>query len=132
MQGVIDGAENNWPSYESLRHFEAAKFYSLTRHVISPEVVALSLKTWEKLSAEDQEHLMAAAKASVSVMRTSWDARVKRSEEIVLGSEHNVEVAQPDSSLFQAQVQSVWAQFLDNPTLKKLSEDIQAVQEAPA
>jgi tripartite ATP-independent transporter DctP family solute receptor len=132
LQGVIDGAENNWPSYESLRHFEAAKFYSLTRHVISPEVVALSLKTWEKLSAEDQEHVMAAAKASVPIMRTSWDARVKRSEELVLGSEHNVEVAQPDSSLFQAQVQSVWGQFLDNPTLMKLSEDIQAVQEEPA
>ena len=132
LQGVIDGAENNWPSYESMRHFETAKYYSLTRHVISPEVVALSLKTWEKLSEEDQEHVMQAATASVPVMRKSWDERVERSQEIVLGSGQGVEVSQPDSSPFQEKVQSVWAQFLDTPELKRLSEDIQSVQEAPA
>ncbi len=40
--GVVDGAENNWPSYESFRHFEVAKFYSLTEHSMSPEVLVMS------------------------------------------------------------------------------------------
>ena len=40
--GVVDGAENNWPSYESFRHFEVAKNYSLTEHSMSPEVLVMS------------------------------------------------------------------------------------------
>lgn len=132
LQGVIDGAENNWPSYESMRHFETARYYSLTRHVMSPEVVALSLKTWNKLSETDQAHIMDAARESVPVMRKAWDARVLRSQEIVLGSGRNVEVSEPDSAPFQNKVQPVWDRFLDRPELKRLAEDIQAVEDKPA
>ena len=43
--GIVDGAENNWPSYESSRHFEAAKYYNLTEHSLVPEVLVFSKKT---------------------------------------------------------------------------------------
>ncbi|MGB3456719.1 MAG: TRAP transporter substrate-binding protein [Litorimonas sp.] len=129
LQGVIDGAENNWPSYESMRHFETARYYSLTRHVISPEVVALSLKTWNRLSAADQEHVMDAARASVPVMREAWDLRVERSKEIVLGSGRDIQVSEPNPLPFQEKVRPVWDRFLDTPELKKLADDIQAVED---
>ncbi len=48
--GVVDGAENNWPSYESARHFEVAKNYSLTEHSLNPEILVISKMTWDKLS----------------------------------------------------------------------------------
>src|SRR5688572_17451463 len=51
--GVVDGAENNWPSYDSFRHFEVAKYYSLTQHSMSPEVLVMSKRSFDKLSPED-------------------------------------------------------------------------------
>ena len=47
--GVVDAAENNWPSYESSRHYEAAKFYSVTEHSMAPEVLVFSKKVWDRL-----------------------------------------------------------------------------------
>ncbi|HWT10068.1 MAG TPA: TRAP transporter substrate-binding protein, partial [Roseomonas sp.] len=50
QSGVIDGAENNWPSYESTRHFEVARFYSTTEHSNVPEVLAVSRQRWQRLN----------------------------------------------------------------------------------
>ena len=65
--GIVDGAENNWPSYESSRHFEAAKYYDLTEHSLVPEVLVFSKKIWDGLSKEDQAMIRKAAKDSVPV-----------------------------------------------------------------
>lgn len=73
--GVIDGAENNFPSFESTQHFTVARYYSLTEHSMSPEVLVMSKQTWDRLSAEDQEIVREAARESVSRMRELWDAR---------------------------------------------------------
>ncbi|MGO4839148.1 TRAP transporter substrate-binding protein, partial [Rhizobiaceae sp. 2RAB30] len=70
--GVIDGAENNWPSYESSKHYEVAKNYTLDQHLIVPEVLVMSKTSWDKLSPEDQATIRAAAKESVSKMRELW------------------------------------------------------------
>lgn len=129
LQGVIDGAENNWPSYESMRHFEAAQYYSLTRHVMSPEVVCLSLKTWNKLSEDDQERVVKAAQHSVPIMRKSWDQRVQRSQEIVLGSGRDIIVTEPPVAPFQEKVQSVWERYLDSPRLREIADMIQSIDE---
>ncbi|MEZ5668695.1 MAG: TRAP transporter substrate-binding protein, partial [Alphaproteobacteria bacterium] len=51
--GVVDGAENNWPSYESTGHFEVAGYYSLSEHLISPECVCINADLWNALPAED-------------------------------------------------------------------------------
>ena len=45
--GIVDGAENNWPSYESTRHFEAAKYYDMTEHAMLPEVLVMSKRIWD-------------------------------------------------------------------------------------
>ncbi|WP_427454567.1 TRAP transporter substrate-binding protein [Litorimonas sp. WD9-15] len=129
LQGVIDGAENNWPSYESFRHFETAPYYSLTRHVISPEVVCLSLKTWERLSEADREMVQAAARVSVPIMRAAWDERVETSKSIVSEAAKPVTVTEPPVAPFQEKVQAVWAQYLDSPRLQEITDMIQSIDE---
>ena len=81
--GLVDAAENNWPSYESSRHFEAAKFYSVTEHSMAPEVLVFSKKVWDTLTKEDQAMIRKAAKESVPYMRKLWDEREVRSRKTV-------------------------------------------------
>src|SRR5579872_2713752 len=53
--GLVDGAENNIPSYESTRHFEVAKYYSKTEHSMAPEILLFSKKIWDGLSDSDHK-----------------------------------------------------------------------------
>ena len=73
--GVIDGAENNYPSYDTAKHAEVAKFYSLDEHLMVPEVLVMSKSSWDKLTPEDQAIVKQAAKDSVAKQRELWDAR---------------------------------------------------------
>ncbi len=59
---LIDGAENNWPSYVTTNHYTAARFYTLTEHTMSPEVLVMSRKAWDSLSAEDRKIFRDAAR----------------------------------------------------------------------
>lgn len=70
--GVIDGAENNWPSYFSTSHYEVAKFITLDHHTRSPEVIIASKALWDKLDAEDRQIVLEAAKASTETQRKAW------------------------------------------------------------
>src|SRR5215218_362401 len=69
---LIDGAENNWPSYVTTNHFTAARHYTMTEHTMSPEVLVMSRKAWDSLSAEDQTIFRAAAQESGRSMRQQW------------------------------------------------------------
>lgn len=123
VQGVIDGAENNFPSYESSRHFEVAKVYSLTRHVMAPEILAISRYRWEKLTPSDREHVRASAQLSVPVMRRLWDDQVGASRRTL--EESNVSIVEPsDHDAFIRKVEPVWDQYLTSPALRRLAEDI--------
>jgi tripartite ATP-independent transporter DctP family solute receptor len=124
--GVIDGAENNWPSYESTKHFEVSKFYSLTEHSLSPEVLVMSKRSFDKLSKEDQEIMKAAAKESVAKMRELWDAREKASEAKVKagGAVINTVEKQP----FVDAMKPVYDKFVTDAALKDLVAKIQAVK----
>src|SRR5438445_921437 len=81
--GVIDGAENNWPSFESAKHYEVAKHYTTDEHQIVPEVLVMAKASWDKLSPEDQGIVRQAAKDSIVKMRELWDAQEKKSRDIV-------------------------------------------------
>jgi tripartite ATP-independent transporter DctP family solute receptor len=122
--GVIDGAENNWPSYESSKHYEIAKFYTLSQHSMSPEVLVISKVSWDKLSPEDQQVLKTAAKESVAKMRELWTAREKKSEETVRAA--GVTVAEIDKQPFIDAMAPVYERFAGTPELKSLVEKIQA------
>lgn len=72
QSGVIDGAENNWPSYYSTSHYEVAKHYTLDRHSMTPEIVIASKVVWDKISPADQKIIREAARASQSVQIKAW------------------------------------------------------------
>ncbi|MFJ7311699.1 TRAP transporter substrate-binding protein [Pseudomonas sp. NPDC098747] len=79
--GVIDGAENNPPTLLEHNHYQNAKFYSLTGHLILPEPIVMSKITWNKLTPDQQVLVKKAAKAAQADERTLWDAKSASSEE---------------------------------------------------
>jgi tripartite ATP-independent transporter DctP family solute receptor len=123
--GVIDGAENNWPSYESTRHFEVSRFYSLSEHSMSPEVLVMSKRRFDGLSAADREAVRETAKESVARMRELWDAREKQSEATVVA--RGTQVNRVQKQEFIAAMGPVIDRFANTPALKALVGRIQAV-----
>ena len=125
--GIVDAAENNWPSYESSRHFEAAKFYSLTEHSLAPEVLVFSKKVWDTLSKQDQAMLRKAAKDSVPVMRKLWDEREVKSRKMVESAGSQI-VQVANKQEFVDAMKPVYARFASTPKLKDLVRRIQETQ----
>jgi len=125
--GTIDGAENNWPSFDSSRHFEVAKFFSVTQHVMVPEVLVMSRYRWERLSAEDQQLIRKAAKDSVKTMRRLWDARVAASHEAMIAAGVNI-VDDIDKQSFMDAMAPLYDEYLQEPALREMVERIRAVE----
>jgi tripartite ATP-independent transporter DctP family solute receptor len=125
--GVIDGAENNWPSYDSSGHFEVAKYYTLDQHLIVPEVLVMAKSSFEKLSEEDQALVRQAARDAVPVMRELWAARELESEARV--REAGVEIITDiDKTPFIEAMGPVYEKYVTSPALQKMVADIQATK----
>jgi tripartite ATP-independent transporter DctP family solute receptor len=82
--GVIDGAENNWPSYDTSSHFEVAKYYTLDEHLRVPEILVASKAIEDKVTAEELEMIKEAAKEAQSYQIGLWQAKEKESEEKIV------------------------------------------------
>jgi len=124
--GLIDAAENNIPSYEGFRHFEAAKFYSRTEHAMTPDALFISKKVWDKLKPEQQAQLREAAKASVAVQREKWDAQEAKALAVVKAA--GTEIVPVDREPFRQAMQPVIAKFANTPDLQKLVKSIQDIK----
>ena len=125
--GVIDGAENNWPSYDSSGHFEVAKYFTLDEHLIVPEVLVMAKSSWDALSPEDQEIVRQAAKDSVPVMRELWAEREAESEQKVRDA--GVEIIKDiDKTPFIEAMVPVYEKYVTSDKLKDLVERIQATE----
>lgn len=124
--GVIDGAENNWPSFESAKHYEVAKHYTMDEHQIVPEVLVMSKSSWDKLTPEDQAIVRQAAKDSVVKMRELWDAQEKKSRDIVEAA--GVKVSEIDKQPLIDAMKPVYDKYLSTPELKDLAAKIQATK----
>ena len=124
--GVVDGAENNWPSYEATGHFEVAGYYSLTQHLIIPECICINADTFAGLSDEHKAAVTEAAQESSAMQRELWAAREEASREKVVAAGVVVnEIA--DKGPFQAAMAPVYENYLAaNADLKPLVELIQA------
>ena len=122
--GIVDAAENNWPSYESSRHFEAAKYYNLSEHSLAPEVLVFSKKIWDALSKEDQALMRKAAKDSVPHMRKLWDEREVKSRKIVEAAGSQIVII-PNRQEFIDAMKPVYAKFANTPKLQDLVKRIQ-------
>lgn len=123
--GIVDAAENNLPSYESSRHFEAAKYYTQTEHSMCPELLVFSKKVWDTLSKEDQALIRKLAKESVPFMRSLWDERETKSRQAVeVAGAQIIPIA--NRSEFIDAMKPVYAKFADSPKLQGLVQRIQA------
>jgi len=126
--GVIDGAENNYPSFESSNHYEVAKYYSITNHLIIPECICVAKSVWDEVSDEDKAVVTEAAVAAAEEQRQLWAERSEASRAQVM--EAGVEINEvEDPMAFQTAMEPVYAQFIEaNPDLEQLIRDIQAVE----
>ncbi|MBD9525462.1 MULTISPECIES: TRAP transporter substrate-binding protein [Paracoccus] len=122
--GVIDGAENNFPSYDSSGHSEVAKFFTLDQHLMVPELVAMSKASWEKLSPEDQAVLREAAKNSATVQRKLWADQEKASEDKVVASGAEV-TRDVDKTAFIEAMAPVYEKYVTTDQAKDLVKRIQ-------
>ena len=84
QRGLIDGAENSLPSYESEGHYEVAKYYTMDEHTRVPEMQLASQITWDKLSSEDQQVILECARESARYQRRLWTERERFSRKVVL------------------------------------------------
>lgn len=126
--GVIDGAENNYPSFESTNHYEVARYYSVTNHLIIPECVCIAKASWDKLPAADQDIVRKAAVDSAVLQRKHWAERSMASLEKVKAAGVQVNEVK-DIGAFQAAMKPVYDKFIKaNPDLEQLIRDIQATK----
>ncbi|MFG6138743.1 TRAP transporter substrate-binding protein [Halomonas sp. B23F22_10] len=127
--GVIDGAENNYPSFESSGHYEVAQYYSLTEHLILPECLCVAKSSWDDLSEQDRGIVREAAQNAAVEQRRLWEERAETSRQRVLDDGVAInEVA--GKSAFQAEMQPIYDEFVaSHPDLETLVEDIQGAQE---
>jgi len=98
QQGVVDGAENNPPSYYLSRHYEIARYYSLDEHTSVPDVMLMSLRVWENLTEQQQEWVDKAMQDSVIFQRQAWQESTLDSLAKVKAD--GVEVIYPDKKPF--------------------------------
>lgn len=112
QQGLVDGAENNWPSYEFMQHYEVAKYFTVDEHTRVPEMQLASSHTWEKLSEEDQKIIRECAEASALYERRIWTQQEKKSRRTAMekGAEEIV-LSEEEEARFREAVQSVYEKY---------------------
>jgi len=126
QQGVVDGAENNPPSYYLSHHYEVARFYSLNEHVAVPDVLLVSTHTWTQLTEQQRQWLQEAADESLSYQRRLW--KEMTDDCLARIAEAGVEVIRPDRTLFVAKVQPMLNDFrAKDPKLADLLDRIKAI-----
>jgi len=124
QQGVVDGAENNPPSFVSSNHFEVSKYYTIDEHSSIPDVLIISTKYWNKLSEQEKIWLQEAADESAQAEKKYWSDSVD--ESMKKAKEAGVEVILPEKSLFANKAKSVLEEFKkNNPEMEALVNQIQ-------
>jgi tripartite ATP-independent transporter DctP family solute receptor len=124
---LIDGAENNWPSYVTTNHYKLAPYYTLTEHTMVPEVLVVSPRAWESLSAEDQNIFRDAARKSSAYMRELWHGLEERSRQQARAAGNTI-ISEFDRKPFEQAMNTIYAQTVTDPGLRQLIERIRQVQ----
>ena len=124
-QGIVDGAENNSPSFRQSRHYEVCKYYILDEHTRLPDMLMISVRVWNHLTAEQQQILQEAVDESVVYQRKIWAEAEQADLKAV--EEAGVKIIYPDKGPFRASVRSVWDEF-EGTEVGDLIERIQEVQ----
>jgi len=126
QQGVVDGAENNPPSFVSSRHFEICKFYSLNEHTAVPDILVIGTVAWNNLSKQEQEWLQEAADEAIAYQRKLWVEAEEEALATVIAA--GVTVTKPDKTIFAAKTKSLLEEFQSDEEMYILIQKIQSVQ----
>jgi tripartite ATP-independent transporter DctP family solute receptor len=124
---LVDGAENNWPSYVSAGHYKVAPFYTATEHSMGPEIVIMSRRAWDELTDEDRTIFRAAARESSRYMREQWLNWEQRSRKQAVNAGVTV-IDRFDRKAFEAATGSLRDAFRADPRFGPLIRRIEAVQ----
>jgi tripartite ATP-independent transporter DctP family solute receptor len=124
---LIDGAENNWPSFVTTDHYKYAGYYTLTEHTMSPEVLVMSQKAWQSLSADDQKIFRDAAQQSSRFMRGKWKDLEQSSRRLAEAAGATI-VTDFDRKPFEAAMAGIYAKAQRNPAAAELIERIRKVE----
>ena len=126
QQGVVDGAENNPPSFYLSRHYEVCKYYTLDEHTVLPDVLLAGTHLWKRLSLKEKEWLTQAVEKSIVYQRKLW----LQSEEEALNAvqEAGVKIIRPDKTLFSEKIKGNYEQYRENEEMYRLIQEIQETQ----
>jgi TRAP-type C4-dicarboxylate transport system substrate-binding protein len=124
---LIDGAENNWPSYISAGHFKDARFYTVTEHTMGPEIVIMSRRAWDELTDDDRTIFRAAARESARSMREQWLSWEQRSRAQALSAGVTI-VDAIDRKAFEAATAPLRDDMRKDPRFGPLIKRIEAEQ----
>jgi tripartite ATP-independent transporter DctP family solute receptor len=126
QQGVVDGAENNSPSFYFSRHYEVCKYYSLNEHTAVPDVLLISTVIWKKLSDQEKKWVLEAARESAVYQRKLWQESEKFCLEEV--QKAGVEIIYADKEAFASKVQPIYDAYKNDAELYSLIQQIQAIE----
>jgi len=122
QQGVVDGAENNPPSFYLSRHYEVCKYYSLDEHTILPDVLIIGTQIWNRLSKQEQKWLQQAVDSSVIYQRKLW--KEAETEALAEVQKAGVTVTRPDKTLFSKKVEVIYERYKSDKEFYQLIEQI--------
>jgi tripartite ATP-independent transporter DctP family solute receptor len=125
QQGIVDGAENNPPSFLTSRHYEVCKFYSLNEHTAVPDLLVISTIIWDKLSPQEQKWVQQAADDAKLYQRKIWVEAEEEALEFVKSK--GVEIIRPDKSLFAEKTKIIQEEYKNQPDLYNLIESIKNI-----
>ncbi len=126
QQGVVDGAENNPPSFHLSRHYEVCKYYTINEHTAVPDVLLVSEHLWQRLDEEQRRWLQEASDESAVLQRELWEVATKKALEEV--AKAGVEIIYPDKTLFAQRVASLHDEAAKDPVVGPLSRSIAEVR----
>lgn len=129
QQGVVDGAENNPPSFYLSRHYEVCKYYSLNEHTIVPDILLISTHVWNELTPQEQQWLQEAVDESLVVQRKLWDEAEQEALEAV--KEAGVIVTTPDKEPFARLVEPLYESYKNEPEVYSLIQQIKGIEDEP-
>ncbi len=126
QQGIVDGAENNPPSFYLSHHYEVCKYYALDEHTSVPDVLLISTVVWNSLTPEARQWVQEAADTAAVYERELW--KVATQEALDAVQKAGVIVSYPDKKLFQDKVKDIYESYKDQPETYELIQQIRAVQ----
>lgn len=111
----VDGAENNWSSYETMRHYEVAKYFTVDEHIRIPEMQICSVHTWEQLSEQDRQVIIECARESALYERQLWTEHEERARETALANQvREIHLSDEELAKFRTAMAPIYERYYED------------------